>query len=507
MGSGELMVSAALADPITTRTVRVRDGVVASTDGPYAEAKEYLVGYYMVDCAGLDRATEIAARRSRTRDGSVSRSDRRWTSPAWRCEAPMGAPPTSGRRCGRWRLRSSGRWCATTASFDACEDAVQDALLEASVAWSENGVPQSPRGWLISVASRRLTDRWRSDTARRRREATVAALEPTESRQALRTPSTRRRRHVDAAVLVLPPRLDEQLAGRADSARRRRAHHSGDRPGVLRPRVDHGPTDQPRQGADHRGRGPVPHARDERPQRLGAVLQVLYLVFNEGYVATSGPDPHRVELTSEAIRLTREVRRLLPEDGEVAGLLALMLLTDARRPARARPDGSLVPLAEQDRSTWNQNLIAEGAALITTTLASTQVGPFQIQAAIAALHAEATQAQDTDWPQILALYNLLAQSSTESSGAAQPRRRPRDGPRSASRSRTARRAPHRSTHLGAPPLHAVRGHLLEQAGDRARPKPRSRRPPAWRPASPRSATSKPRPSGSPPTDTPRTECA
>jgi predicted RNA polymerase sigma factor len=149
-------------------------------------------------------------------------------------------------------------------------------------------------------------------------------------------------------------------------------------------------------------------AGPERAQRLRVVLDVLYLVFNEGYTATSGPDLHRADLTSEAIRLAGEVRRLLPDDGEVAGLLALMLLTDARRPARTRPDGTLVPLAEQDRSTWNAESIARGVRLITETMARAPLGPFQIQAAIAAVHAEAARAEDTDWPQVAALYRVLA---------------------------------------------------------------------------------------------------
>jgi predicted RNA polymerase sigma factor len=197
------------------------------------------------------------------------------------------------------------------------------------------------------------------------------------------------------------------------------------------------------------------------------VLQVLYLVFNEGYVATSGADPNRVELTSEAIRVTREVRRLLPEDGEVAGLLALMLLTDARRSARVRPDGALVPLAEQDRSRWDRRLIDEGSALITDTLGRAQVGPFQIQAAIAAVHAEASRAEDTDWPQILALYDLLAQSSTNpvvllnrAVAVAMVH-----GPQAGLDLLAELDAdPSMSIHHR---VHAVRGHLLERAGDRA----------------------------------------
>jgi predicted RNA polymerase sigma factor len=145
----------------------------------------------------------------------------------------------------------------------------------------------------------------------------------------------------------------------------------------------------------------------ERADRLRVVLHVLYLIFNEGYTASSGADLQRGELTSEAIRLTRELRRLLPDDGEVAGLLALMLLTDARRAARSRPDGSLVPLAEQDRGLWNRAYIEEGVALVTDALSGAPLGPYQLQAAIAAVHDEASRAEDTDWPQILALYELL----------------------------------------------------------------------------------------------------
>jgi predicted RNA polymerase sigma factor len=141
------------------------------------------------------------------------------------------------------------------------------------------------------------------------------------------------------------------------------------------------------------------------------VLHVLYLIFNEGYTASSGPDLQRGELTSEAIRLAREVRRLLPDDGEVAGLLALMLLTDARRAARTRTDGSLVPLAEQDRERWNGSYIEEGVALVTDALARSPLGPYQLQAAIAAVHDEAVQPADTDWPQILVLYELLERIS------------------------------------------------------------------------------------------------
>ena len=197
------------------------------------------------------------------------------------------------------------------------------------------------------------------------------------------------------------------------------------------------------------------------------MLRVLYLIFNEGYAASSGPDLQRAELTTEAIRLARELHRLLPDDGEVAGLLALMLLTDARRPARTLPDGSLVPLASQDRSRWDANAIAEGVALVTDTLARAPVGPYQLQAAIAAVHDEAARAADTDWPQILVLYELLGRLDpspgvTLNHAVALAMVR---GPRAgldllATLDGDARLAGHHR-------LDAVRAHLLELAGDTA----------------------------------------
>jgi RNA polymerase sigma factor (sigma-70 family) len=347
--------------------------------------------------------------------------------------------------------------------FDACEDAVQDALLDATVVWSERGIPESPKGWLITVASRRLADRWRSDTARRRREATVAALESSEypTPPAPAADDTLALLFLCCHPALSPPSqvaLTLRAVGGLTTAEIARAFLVPET--TMAQRISRAKAQISAAG----GRFDLPE--HERPQRLGAVLHVLYLVFNEGYVATSGPDPHRVELTSEAIRLAREVWRLLPEDGEVAGLLALMLLTDARRPARVRSDGALVPLAEQDRSRWDRSLIKEGSALITDTLSRAQVGPFQIQAAIAAVHAEAPRAQDTDWPQIVALYDLLAQSPTNPmvllnrAVAVAMVHGPRAGldllaELDADRSMSNH---HR--------LHAVRGHLLERAGDR-----------------------------------------
>ena len=181
----------------------------------------------------------------------------------------------------------------------------------------------------------------------------------------------------------------------------------------------------------------------ERADRLGAVLHVLYLIFNEGYVSTSGPSLHRAELSAEAIRLTRIVHRLMPDDVEVTGLLALMVLTDARRPARTAPDGALIPMAEQDRSRWNSGDIAEGVALISGALPRGTPGPYQLQAAIAAIHDEAPTAEATDWPQIVALYELLLQLYGQPGGGVEPRRRGRHGARPGRRSRAAGRTGHR----------------------------------------------------------------
>jgi RNA polymerase sigma factor (sigma-70 family) len=296
--------------------------------------------------------------------------------------------------------------------FDRCEDAVQEALLAAAVQWPDQGVPANPRGWLITVAARRLTDQWRSDQARQRREATLAAQLPPDEALA---PGPGDEDHppdrddtLTLLVMCCHPALSpaSQVAltlravGGLTTAQIARAFLVPE--ATMAQRISRAKQRIKQAGVPFR-LPPEP----ERAERLRVVLQVLYLIFNEGYTATSGPDLHRVELTAEAIRLTRAVQRLLPDDGEVAGLLALMLLTDARRPARTRPDGTLVPLAEQDRGLWIRPAIAEGVALLTPALASTPVGPYQLQAAIAAVHAEAGRAHDTDWPQILALYELL----------------------------------------------------------------------------------------------------
>jgi predicted RNA polymerase sigma factor len=295
-----------------------------------------------------------------------------------------------------------GALCRRYGRFDACEDAVQEALIAAAVQWPADGVPENPPGWLFTVASRRLADRWRSEEARRNRERT-AALATREERAAPDADDTLTLLFMCCHPALSAPSqiaLTLRAVGGLTTAEIAGAFLVPE--ATMAQRISRAKQSIKAAGAEF-GLPPEP----ERDERLRVVLHVLYLIFNEGYTATSGPDLQRADLTREAIRLVRQLERLLPEDGEVAGLLALMLLTDARRPARSRPDGALVPLAEQDRSRWDAGAIREGVALVEQTLASARLGPYQLQAAIAAVHAEAPRAEDTDWPQIVALYELL----------------------------------------------------------------------------------------------------
>jgi RNA polymerase sigma factor (sigma-70 family) len=301
--------------------------------------------------------------------------------------------------------------------FDACEDALQEALLAAAVQWPDEGIPENPYGWLITVASRRLTDQWRSEHARRGREDTAAAQEPPGAGVAL-PPGHSDEAGSDAGAdeddtltllflcchpaLSPPSQVALTLRAVGGLTTTEIAHAFLTPEATMAQRISRA---KQRIKSSNIPFEMPPGA--ERAARLGAVLHVLYLIFNEGYTATSGADLQRAELTREALRLAREVRRLLPDDGEVAGLLALMLLTDARRPARTHADGTLIPLAEQDRARWRRRDIDEGVAIVTDTLAHAPLGPYQLQAAIAAVHDEAERAQDTDWPQIVALYGLL----------------------------------------------------------------------------------------------------
>jgi RNA polymerase sigma factor (sigma-70 family) len=299
-----------------------------------------------------------------------------------------------------------------TGQFDAAEDAVQEALLAAAQQWPEGGVPENPRGWLLTVASRRMINAIRGESARRRREATVAASAAPWGLVAPPADAIAPDRDDTLTLLFLccHPALSpaSQIAitlravGGLTTGQIARAFLVPE--ATMAQRISRAKQSIRAAGATFHMPPPA-----ERPERLRSVLHVLYLVFNEGYTATSGPDLQRPDLTREAIRLTRDLHRLLPDEGEVAGLLALMLLTDARRAARTLADGSLVPLADQDRSLWDAEAIREGVALITATLSHARLGRYQLQAAIAAVHDEAPSAEATDWPQILVLYELLEQ--------------------------------------------------------------------------------------------------
>ena len=348
--------------------------------------------------------------------------------------------------------------------FDTCEDAVQEALLAAARQWPAEGVPENPRGWLATVAARRRIELLRADTARARREQAAAALEPPDPAPAPGADDT-----LTLLMLCCHPALSRpsqvaltlRAVGGLRTAEIARAFLVPE--STIGQRISRAKARIKAEGA--RFRDPPP---EDRPQRLAAVLEVLYLIFNEGYTASEGDALHRVELTAEAIRLTRQLHDEVPWDdpqtGEVAGLLALMLLTDARRPARQDEEGRLVPLAEQDRARWDAAAIAEGTALLAATLVAYPIGRYQAQAAIAAVHAEARRAEDTDWPQILALYGVLSALApgpvvtlNEIVAIAMV-----DGPQEA----LARLAAAEPALAGYHRVDAVRAHLLEQAGDR-----------------------------------------
>jgi predicted RNA polymerase sigma factor len=298
--------------------------------------------------------------------------------------------------------------------FAASEDAVQEALIAAAAQWPRDGIPDNPRGWLIQVASRRMTDHVRSETARRRREAIAAGPGPDLhvmpdadvdaasigddtlillfmcSHPSLTRPSAIALTLRAVGGLTTPEIARAFLVPEATMAQR-----------ISRAKATIRASDVP---------FAMPSAAD-RAARLDAVLHVLYLMFNEGYASTSGRAVHRTDLSNEAIRLTRALHRLLPGEPEIGGLLALMLLTDARRAARTGADGELIPLDEQDRSRWDRHAIDEGLALVHATLPKGSVGPYQVQAAIAALHDEAPATDATDWRQIAALYDVLGRMS------------------------------------------------------------------------------------------------
>ena len=286
--------------------------------------------------------------------------------------------------------------------FDLAEDATQEALIAATQQWPAEGVPDNPRGWLIAVATRRLIDALRTETARTRREEAALAQEPPPADIADKDDT------LTLLFLCCHPALSppSQLAltlravGGLSTAQIATAFLVPE--ATMAQRISRAKATIADAGARFE-----PPPDEERAARLVVVLHVLYLIFNEGYTATSGERLQRRELTREAIRLTRTTHTLIPGDGEVAGLLALMLLTQTRSAARDSPDGTLIPLAEQDRLSWNAALLEEGTQLIQQTMSRAPLGPYQLQAAIAAVHAEASTSADTDWPQVLRLYDLL----------------------------------------------------------------------------------------------------
>ncbi len=294
--------------------------------------------------------------------------------------------------------------------FDTAEDAVQEALLAASRQWPAEGRPENPRAWLITVASRRLTDLLRNEQARQRREDTVAQWVLPEDW--LAAPADKAEPVADDTLILLFLCCHPSLSAASQIALTLRAVGGLTTAEIARAflvpeaTMTRRITRAKQSVKDAGARFSLPPDSDER---LDAVLKVIYLIFNEGYASTTGSSLQRVELAAEGIRLARMVRRLLPDDSEVAGLLALMLLTDARRPARTGPNGELIPMAEQDRSAWIRASIDEGVELITAALPRGPVGPYQLQAAIAAVHDEAGSAEETDWPQIVALYEVLLQ--------------------------------------------------------------------------------------------------
>jgi RNA polymerase sigma factor (sigma-70 family) len=343
--------------------------------------------------------------------------------------------------------------------FADSEDAVQEAMIDAARQWPAQGIPENSTGWLIAVASRRMTDRIRADSARRQREERLAVEpEPGPAGEADDTLALIfmccRPELSPASAIALTLRAVGGLSTAQIAA------------AFLVPEATMGRRVARAKGAVAAADGPfgLP-APAERRERLRAALGVLYLIFNEGYAASEGPELARAELSAEAIRLTRIAGLALPEEPEVGGLLALMLLTDARRAARTDGRGELVPLDEQDRSAWDAAAIAEGNRVLADAVAAGAVGAYQLQAAIAAVHDRARRSEDTDWAEILALYGLLEAVApgpmvalNRAVAAAMA-----DGPETG----LALLAEVEPRLEGHHRVHAVRAHLLELAGDGA----------------------------------------
>jgi len=352
--------------------------------------------------------------------------------------------------------------------FGLCEDAVQEALLAAATQWPDE-VPDSPLGWLLTVASRRLVDQYRSEAARRRREVELFAMQSADGSLVPGPDTATSSDRDDTLVLLmlcchpsLPPETQAALTLRAvgglTTGEVARAFLTSE--STMKQRIT-----RAKQRVKASGLPFGLPSESERATRMRVVLHVLYLIFNEGYAASAGPDLVRIDRTADAIRLTREVYRLRPEDAEVGGLLALMLFTEARRPARTSPDGVPIPLDEQDRTRWDHPAMEEADALLTNALAGGAAGPYQLQAAIAAVHASAPRSEDTDWPQIVGLYDVLERVSpspvvalNRAVAVAMVR-----GPRAALGLLGPLEADHRLVAYHR--LEAIRAHMLEMAGD------------------------------------------
>jgi RNA polymerase sigma factor (sigma-70 family) len=353
-------------------------------------------------------------------------------------------------------------------NFDLAEDATQEALLAAAAQWPEGGLPDNPRAWLITVASRRLTDLLRADQARRRREETVARWTVTE--RGAPGPDEPRAGDTDDTLILLLLCCHPSLPAASQIALTLRAVGGLSTAEVARALLASEQTvtrriTRAKQTVKDSGVPFALPAHGELDSRLSAVMRVVYLIFNEGYASTAGMALNRGDLAAEAIRLGRLLHAALPDDSEAAGLLALMLLIHARHRARTAPDGSLIPMAEQDRALWDRDAISEGIALVTAALPRGPTGPYQLQAAIAAVHDEAESAEATDWRQIAALYGVLlrlddgpvvalnhavavAMVAGPTTGLELVKRLGGDARINADRR-----------------FHAVRGHLLEMAGD------------------------------------------
>jgi RNA polymerase sigma factor (sigma-70 family) len=355
--------------------------------------------------------------------------------------------------------------------FAAAEDAVQEALLAAALQWPTDGLPDNPRGWLIQVAARRMTDLIRQNLARRRREVSVVASQPDGAQVVAAPDSDDVVEHDDTLILLFMcchPTLTMSSAvaltlravGGLTTAEIANAFLVPE--ATMAQRIS-----RSKQRIKSSGAAFDMPAPEARAARLASVLHVLYLIFNEGYASSAGTDLIRTDLSAEAIRLARRLHTAVPQDSETAGLLALMLLTDARRPARSGPNGELIPLDEQDRTAWDRAGIEEGTAILTSALSRGAPGPYQLQAAIAAVHDEALRPEETDWPQILALYTLLLRAT--------------DNPMVALNHAIASgmvygpdaglalvdRLSHDDRIAGHYRLQAVRAHLLERRGDRS----------------------------------------